>query len=247
MAINRIKSIKIRNASGTVVEDVPIILDATAVLYSDGTTVENKIKEFAKSAIIASTFNSSTYYPKDSYIIYQDVLYKLIAEHKTNQSWANTSKQEVNIANEIQSIKNEIPSLIDLNTLAAIKDIAPTFEQRQIYGVGEYVYYEGKLYRFLQKHESGEAWSSSSTKVSQEYLTIQINSDIKKLQTDMNNIIKIGGTTQPTESVNKLWVRDKEEDQVQVPTYGEFLELQSKVKIISLDTALHELKISKVL
>ena len=34
------------------------------------------------------------------------------------------------------------------------------------------IYYEGKLYRFLQKHESGEAWSNSSTKVSQEYLTI---------------------------------------------------------------------------
>jgi len=69
-----------------------------------------------------------------------------------------------------------------LNELGSSESIAPTFSANTAYSAGQYVFYEGVLYRLTADHEAGVAWASTSkTRTS--------------IGNDLYNKIKIVGTT----------------------------------------------------
>lgn len=106
----------------------------------------------------AAEFNASETYDAGAYVTYQGDLYRITAAHASGTTWANTSKTQVTIGNEI---KTEIAARIagDASVLA---QTATEFDASKFYNVGDFVTHEGNLYRFTGAHNEGISWSGSS-------------------------------------------------------------------------------------
>ena len=129
----------------------------------------------AANGCIAETFDATQEYSAGKYVINEGALYRLTADHEENVTWANTSKVEVNFGDEISATNG---------------CIAETFDETQEYSAGEYVIYDGGLYRFTSDHSAGTWNSAHVTEVSIGLeitdLRDDLEEDITDLRTDLN-------------------------------------------------------------
>ena len=95
------------------------------------------------------------------------------------------------LINMIEDAVATIPA--DYSDLLAA--IAPAFSNNTAYSKGEYVWYEGELWRFDEDHAAG-AWTGTDATVT---------TMAGDLSDAVNNIILVQ-TTQPTAAGNKLWI-----------------------------------------
>lgn len=74
--------------------------------------------------MIAVTFDYTSYYPEGKYVIYPETtggvttnkLYRLTAPHEQNVAWGNTSKSEIKLGDDVQTLKSAIKNKCDDNT-----------------------------------------------------------------------------------------------------------------------------------
>lgn len=96
-------------------------------------------------------------------------------------------------------------------------NIAEEFNNEKIYKNGDYVinFDDGQLYRYVGSEPSSGNWDSSkweSSVLSQEIDEFIIVSD-----------------TQPEATSNKIWVKETQPDEIEVPSYEDFLALERRV------------------
>ena len=97
----------------------------------------------------APAFSTSTSYAVGAFVIYQNKLYRCKTTHSAGE-W-NTSHFELATLNDINT---------SLGTKADLLDLAPAFSTSTSYAVGDYVTYNGNLYRCTVAHSAG-AWNNS--------------------------------------------------------------------------------------
>lgn len=129
--------------------------DSTALVESGAvyTALSNKTDNTIVSDI-ESTTTASKAYAVDEYLMLNNNLYKVTSAISSGgtivTSGANANVVAVKITDEI----GQGGGGADLTILA------PEFNTTTAYGVGEYVTYDGSLYRFTSAHSAG-AWNSS--------------------------------------------------------------------------------------
>lgn len=238
------KFVKIKNENGTVTDTIPIGADAVNVSLNDGRSVEQAILDLMDASDLAPSFNVNSTYAVGDYVSYNHTLYKITSAHAAGVAWNNTSKTAVYLATELKSSGGSGSSAnIDTTNLVLIEDIAPIFNANSVYAAGDYVYYNNHLYRFIQKHNAGVSWNAAT--VERMYLTVGVNDSIQKIYDSIDDIIEVK-STQPQETINKLWIDNTVNNQIPIATYAELVALKNQTSKITINTDSHELKISTI-
>ena len=126
----------------------------------------------------APTFSTSTAYSVGTFVIYQNKLYKCTTVHSAG-AW-NASHFALATLNDLATAKadkvagaiNNDIAILDANgnlkdsgisvaDLTGVTDLAPLFSTTATYAVGDYVTYNGDLYRCTVAHSAG-AWNASN-------------------------------------------------------------------------------------
>lgn len=108
------------------------------------------LSEKADLSVIADEFDSTATYAVDDYVIYEGVLYKCTTAH--SGAWDATDFTATLVSDEFGSGGG--------GGVADLSAVAPTFSDSTVYAVGNYVTYEGKLYKCTTAHAAG-AWNPS--------------------------------------------------------------------------------------
>jgi len=102
---------------------------------------------------IAEVYDSTKTYVIGDYAYYNEVLYRCTTAITTVESWNSGHWTEVKVGSEIKDVKN--------SAAAANSDvIADTYDATKTYAVGDYVIYNGKLYRCNTTISTAEAWTA---------------------------------------------------------------------------------------
>lgn len=109
------------------------------------TSINQRLQELSNSQVIAPVFNSNTYYPVGKYVFKNNELYRFKIEHIENTDWNNEQVEKITIGQVLK----------DLSSSDAI---APTFSIDEVYNEGDYVFREGKLYKFTADHLVNINW-----------------------------------------------------------------------------------------
>ena len=133
----------------------------------------------AANLAIAETFDATTAYPAGKYVINEGALYRLTAAHAANVTWADTSKAAAKLGDEVTKMM--------INT-------APAFDAASTYAMGQYVLYEGKLYRFTDNHTGG--WNiydvvetSMSAELQRQLGIVEGILDVDEQQKNLNKVV----------------------------------------------------------
>ena len=136
--------------------------------------------DFAFADQICSYFSESTSYAVGDYVIYTKTLYRFTSAHSAG-AWNASDVTAVKVTSELSGKANTsdlgdlaaldsidytgnyITNKPTLGTMAALDSddiIAPDFDATAAYSSGDYVIYNGSLYRFTSSHSAG-AWSGT--------------------------------------------------------------------------------------
>lgn len=118
---------------------------------------------------LAPTFSSSTAYSARDYVIYNGTLYYFTTDHAAG-AWTGSDATEATVGQILNDFDNTLTNTLsdfdttindmtdDIDTLA--DNFAPEFSSSAAYSAGDYVLYQGTLYRFTADHAAG-AWTGS--------------------------------------------------------------------------------------
>ncbi len=95
--------------------------------------------------MIAPTFSATQFYFAGQYVIYQNELYTFLENHDAG-AWTGTDVSSVNVADELDKIHY---------------NFAMPFNQDRDYAPGDYVVYNGTLYKFRYDHTAGDPWDNT--------------------------------------------------------------------------------------
>lgn len=146
------------------------------ITKNDMEKIEEQLKLITPGATnVAEDYKFFENYSKGDYCLYDGELWKCIAipigtdeEKKPKDSSAYWTKTKV--MNETNLIKDDIEE-----NYCKTDTIAPTFSESDTYAAGDYVYYDGALYRFTADHAAG-AWVGTDAK------TVGIGEDVAGLK-----------------------------------------------------------------
>lgn len=131
---------------------------------------------------IAEVYDSTKTYAIGDYAYYNEVLYRCTTAITTAESWNSGHWTEVKVGSEVKDAKNGVTAVdsnfvkatatqsftdVQKNTArtninAANSDvIADTYDATKTYAVGDYVIYNGKLYRCNTAISTAEAWTAA--------------------------------------------------------------------------------------
>ena len=161
-------------------------LDANGNLTDSG----SKASDFASSSDLngkadltdlAPAFDDTANYVVGDYVTYQGDVYRFTADH-TASAWASADVTKVDIGAELKNkisksstaglVKND--GTIDTNTYvsasaldgkADLSDLAADFSTSVNYVQGDYVNYNGDIYRFTSNHTAGAWIGSDATRI----------------------------------------------------------------------------------
>jgi hypothetical protein len=113
---------------------------------------------------LAPAFSTSTSYAVGTFVIYQNKLYRCKATHSAG-SWNTSHFELANINNVSADTDGKLALKADL------LDLAPAFSNSISYTVGDYVTYNGNMYRCTVAHSAG-AWNAS------DFTLVTVGSDL---------------------------------------------------------------------
>ena len=138
---------------------------------------------------VAPEFNAANAYSKGDYVNYQGNLYRLTADHAANTTWENTSKTDaILLGAELATEKANRKTADDTETTArengdasVLNQIAPVFDADTAYTKGQYVTYNGTLYKLTADHTAGTTWANTSKTAVK--MSAEMNSKVAELET----------------------------------------------------------------
>ena len=144
------------------------------------TIIENILKD------IAQEFDATVSYAVNDYVLKDGVLYKCTTAHTgawdANDFTATTISDEIaDVADAVDDIKDgtDIDSFADVETALATKadltDLAPAFSTATAYAVGQYVSYDGNVYKCTSAHSAG-AWAAG------DFTLVAVGSELESKQ-----------------------------------------------------------------
>ena len=110
------------------------------------TGIWNWAIEYPGDPNLAPTFDATTNYSRNDYVIYENDLYQFIVDHPADE-WNELDVERRSVGNELNTKTNEAL-------------VADEFDETVAYPVGKYVLYDHKLYKFNTYHSAG-AWNAS--------------------------------------------------------------------------------------
>ena len=122
----------------------------------------------AANGCIAETFDATKAYSAGQYVINSGSLYRLTSDHAANVTWANTSKVEVKFGNELSDVKSAF---------------AENFDATKKYTAGQYVIYNGSLYRLNADHAENVTWANTSKS------EVKVGDEIHNVKNSLNSTI----------------------------------------------------------
>ena len=102
------------------------------------------------AADLADIFDETQAYSAGTLIVYQDALYKFVADHTANDPWDASEVTAVTVEGVIDALETRV------DTLKA--NVADAFLASENYETGDVVLYGDGLYRFTADHAAG-AWA----------------------------------------------------------------------------------------
>lgn len=181
MSINKMKYAKIKNENGTYTDTIPIGVDAENVDLSDGRNLEQVISNIINFQDIAPVFNKIDRYTVGDYVFYENDLYRFIADHNTGVDWNENYVQQVILTQDIKNIiqigvgqpvdetnkiwinpaGNSNIQILTYNEFLQFKEdvVAKEFNAAKSYKIGDYIFREGKLYKFKSQHTKNTIWN----------------------------------------------------------------------------------------
>lgn len=138
-------------------------------------------------------FNQTQTYVYNDYVMYNGKLYKYINLTPSAGAWDSSKWQLViltneiknlfqndnNLENDINNINNNITDIE--NQMISKEIIANEFSNGINYSVGDYVFYNNQLYKFISNHSAGE-WNGTDVVVA------TLSSELKNTTNDINNL-----------------------------------------------------------
>ena len=123
--------------------------------FIDTNRLASSLEDFTKKAIIAPEFDKDTAYSVGDYVFHDDKLYIFTSNHIAGAAWDSSIVLEKTISEQFidyAKLNGALASYVPKS------DIAETFDAQESYAAGDFVYYNGILYRFTQAH-IGTAWN----------------------------------------------------------------------------------------
>ena len=157
------------------------------------------------------THNANTAYEILDIVSYSSGSLSYIAKQAVPAGTALTNTTYWAVIADVQEALN--------NVGAALSYIADEYSTSSTYAIGDYVIYDGYLYRCITAINSGESWTSGH------WTAVSITSELEDFADD---VIKVSAT-QPTDHFNKIWV-DTSTEEISVPTYAEYSDLKSAIE-----------------
>ena len=122
--------------------------DARTIAERDAHIVANLEGAFSGSSPILD-FSAETAYAIGNYCYKEGLLYRFTSAHSAG-AWNASEVEQVNVLNTIKVFANVILGLDNIDT----------FNTSSTYTIGDYVLYNGKLYRFTSAHSAG-TWNAN--------------------------------------------------------------------------------------
>lgn len=94
---------------------------------------------------------------------------------------------------------------------------APDYSSSATYAVGDFVIYNGKLYRCTTAISTAEVWTAGH------WAETKMGNEVSTLKTAISDVVIIS-ESEPTSDDNRIWI-NSDADSVQVPTMGDINEL----------------------
>lgn len=129
--------------------------------------------------------------------------------------------------NYAQGIANASEALAKSN--ANLTNTADTYSASATYAVGDYVLYGNQLYKCTTAITTAEAWTSGH------WTAVNIGDGLVGISTDIDNLndqLIEAQNTQPSDERNRLWIDTDSTNEVQVPTYSEFTDLNNQIDLV---------------
>lgn len=123
--------------------------------------------------------------------------------------------------NYAQGIANASEALAKSN--ANLTNTADTYSASATYAVGDYVLYGNQLYKCTTAITTAEAWTSGH------WTAVNIGDGLAGI----NDRLIEAQNTQPSDEINRLWIDTDSTNEVQVPTYSEFTDLNTATDDVS--------------
>ena len=142
---------------------------------------------------IAEPFDPTKAYSAGEYVLYEGDLYKFTEDHDAG-AWTGSDATEVNILEELDSLNTAVNDLKG--------NIAEPFDPTKVYSAGEYVLYEGDLYKFTEDHDAG-AWTGSDAEQTSIADSLASLADASYSTDDITNLSNVKGSN-ATEALNNL-------------------------------------------
>ena len=124
---------------------------ASGLLRDNGTVDTTSYAPTANAYVIGDTVDTSI--DDADYIPFNDV------------SDVSVPKKKISLTNLINKLKSTFVTSTDLNAKADLTDLAPTFDTTASYVIGNYVNYNGDIYKFTANHTAGAWIGSDVTKI----------------------------------------------------------------------------------
>lgn len=191
---------------------VSLKTQASDVILADSSNLEDSLMARFKSEGVAAPFRETKTYAVGTYVTHEGFLYrckKIITESGAwtgSENWTKVlvtdleggggggSVEEIDDTAAITSTE-KVWSIGKINTVLN-GNIAPTFNTSTAYSVGDFVLYNGALYKFTSAHSAG-AWNASHVAAA------KVTSDLSTSGSDIDDTAAINSTTK-TWSVNKI-------------------------------------------
>ena len=125
--------------------------NATRIL----TEYANSIKSKSDLLDLAPAFDTTVSYSVGDYVTYQGDVYRFTSNHSAG-AWASADVTKVDIGAELKSKVGTSA----LDGKADLSDLAADFSTSVSYVQGDYVNYNGDIYKFTSNHTAG-AWIGS--------------------------------------------------------------------------------------
>ena len=116
---------------------------------------QNGVDYIIDDPTVANVFVTTAAYPAGTYVKHEGNLYRFNTDHAAG-AWKASEVTQVNIGGELASAKQNAEQAVS----SAMNTIAPTFSTTAAYSAGDYVYYNGILYRYTVDHAAG-SWNAS--------------------------------------------------------------------------------------
>ena len=136
------------------------------------TSISQRLQELSNSQVIAPVFNTETYYSVGNYVFKDNVLYRFKTNHIQNTNWNDEEVEQITISEVLE----------DLSSSDAI---APTFSINDSYNEGDYVFREGKLYKFTADHLVNINWRTDDNQET------SIAAELEEIKRFLTNFVEL--------------------------------------------------------